>query len=690
MSNNTFTYCFIVAILLPLFSLAQDFTLQNKFPVPINHTMGKVAIDASGQGYAFGNCGMIYNTSDFGQTWNNEPFNSNFLSGIEIAPNTNGNTALIVGITNLFLTKDGGQSWEDISVKIPSNSSGLIRIAHFFDANTFVIVTSTGFVWKTTDLGENWSNTPDDIGNGWLFADFIDQNNGWLITRKGRIAKTNNGGVNWDVIFEDDDFITQFDFVDNLNGYKSNSSGVLSQTTDGGVTWTIKAESDKIIGQMIIRSAQEFWFLYNLSIHKTFDGGATWSTINLPAEDTGYFNGFVLQDGRTWLAGRARSILYSPNGNDNWTHQINNFPHKLNDIVFINESTAYAVGNSSVMLKSTDGGVNWNLETTSFSDVDFYTMHSPSSEKLLVGTETGIYEYSGSSFNLLYDPGEKIDHIFSDQSGQRYYAISSDRFYFSADQGQSWLVRDEFDFSLSGYDTVNNDLIFLVGENGKMAKSSDGGFTWQNINTGLSSSFKAVDFTSVNHGVFFANDSISVTQDGGQTFSRHRSFSFNPYEVQMLNELEGWGLSGNSSETLFFFTEDGGVSWKKRGESCQPQYSLFIHPQTKDVWTSGAGGDIICGSEEIVSSVDQTFGESQLLVYPNPTNGLLKIEFPNSIDQQGELFIMNVMGEKLLQRKIMIGDSCDINLNGYEAGYYVLALIVDNKIYTEKVILVSN
>lgn len=125
-------------------------------------------------GYACGNRGAVYKTTDAGATWTNiSPF-----PAINISPVGFGNSAV---------------SYTDI-LALDNNTV-------FVVGNMFTSANNRR-IYKTTDGGANWTDISSNIDllspvgnlNGILMHD---ANNGYVVTPGGVLFKTNNGGASW-------------------------------------------------------------------------------------------------------------------------------------------------------------------------------------------------------------------------------------------------------------------------------------------------------------------------------------------------------------------------------------------------------------------------------------------------------------------------------------------------------------
>ena len=98
-------------------------------------------------------------------------------------------------------------------------------------------------------------------------------------------------------------------------------------------------------------------------------------------------------------------------------------------------------------------------------------------------------------------------------------------------------------------------------------------------------------------------------------------------------------------------------------------------------------------SAEVNASVSETeekiiaekLGEDDILVYPNPTKGDLKIDIPNLNDRKARILLFNSQG-KLLIDKTMATNLQEISLHHYSAGFYILKVLIENESIEWKII----
>lgn len=148
-----------------------------------------------------------------------------------------------------------------------------------------------------------------------------------------------------------------------------------------------------------------------------------------------YFQG--AQNG--WAVGNNGIILKTENGGTNWNTQSYSQSKKLNAVYSIDKNTAWSCGEMGTLIYTTDGGINWNL--------------SP--------------EVTGSALNSVFF----YDALKGWSAGDQFKTLASE------DGGQSWLLQDNSgNISLNALFFINSDLGWAVGENGYILKTENSGF----------------------------------------------------------------------------------------------------------------------------------------------------------------------------------------------------------------------
>jgi len=120
--------------------------------------------------------------------------------------------------------------------------------------------------------------------------------------------------------------------------------------------------------------------------------------------------------------------------------------------------------------------------------------------------------------------------------------------------------------------------------------------------------------------------------------------------------------------------------------------SISVDPSVLSYWcvVSDANG---CFSDTVYFSISTGVDEildSRLLVYPNPVNDILNIDFTFKNNQSVELKIVNILGEVMYSEmvtQIELSYSNKFDFSKFSKGLYFIKLKLDKNVITQKVIL---
>ena len=89
---------------------------------------------------------------------------------------------------------------------------------------------------------------------------------------------------------------------------------------------------------------------------------------------------------------------------------------------------------------------------------------------------------------------------------------------------------------------------------------------------------------------------------------------------------------------------------------------------------------------EIVT--DLTINDLEVAVYPNPTNDYVNVQFPNEVEENLNIEVVNLIGQKVAEVEIQKGyTNVNTSLEGMPAGIYLLKIKKsDNIIHTTKIL----
>ncbi len=226
----------------------------------------------------------------------------------------------------MFATVDYGLTWTENE---HDGYAACNKSIAFSDTSNGLGVGDWGRIISTGDGGAHWGNEVYPINRNFNKIVNIAPLTYYAVGGKEShdsmqtIIKTTNGGTNWNVIYDTSGtWLKSIYFIDTLKGFAVGDSGVILATTNGGTAWT----------------------LVTPPVQRNFN------TITFINADTG----FIAGGGNGY-----RTILRTENGGATWGVISDISGGKFNDISFADDTTGYLVGDSALVLKTTDGGQTW-------------------------------------------------------------------------------------------------------------------------------------------------------------------------------------------------------------------------------------------------------------------------------------------------------------------------------------------
>jgi photosystem II stability/assembly factor-like uncharacterized protein len=215
---------------------------------------------------------------------------------------------------------------------------------------------------------------------------FVNQRTGWIVGP--RLLRTLDGGNSWQKLRLDGPGTivsevgiydkTRFQFIDEHIGFALERDGVIHKTADGGETWTeVKTPTDSEqtprFRTICFLSEAKGW-LFGKEVYRTADSGQTWTRLGpAPPEDYGridkpriadYYDPEVwfFNDQNGLLVKRDGDIFRTEDGGSNWQRVWSANAYVLG-LHFINDKDGWLVGAKGFVCRTRDGGVSWEKLT---------------------------------------------------------------------------------------------------------------------------------------------------------------------------------------------------------------------------------------------------------------------------------------------------------------------------------------
>ncbi len=452
-------------------------------------------------GWAIGYYGFVAKTTNGGDLWFSQSFssiNSNTMYGVA----GNGDQVIyVVGNNNSVLkSTNGGGSWQSLTV----NFGATIDLRDVYvqpgtNGMEVLIAGENNRIAKSTDGGISWLiHNPGGTEDLWGI-DLNSNGIGLAAGTSGIIHRSTDGGDTWSqVTSPTDETLYSISFADANVAYANGRRGTVLKSTDAGITWVR-------LGYMFTETTLEDVSFANSSVGyvvgtsfaaKTTDGGNTFSILNTGFSDKLYEVSAV-NENLVFASGKLGAVIRSTNGGTDWQALSTGLATNVDllAIDFLNENTGYAAGTDGIVIKTTDGGATWlnkNISSTSLLwDMDFVS----ETTGWIVGTGEKIFRTTdgGNSWNEQFSGGglgtygvafvDENTGIASGTSGNTYYTV---------DGGNTWNLPlvgpDRTVWGIDMVSTPTGTLAMTACASGYVFKSTDGGRNWieeprQTINT---------------------------------------------------------------------------------------------------------------------------------------------------------------------------------------------------------------
>jgi len=362
-----------------------------------------------------------------------------------------------------------------------------------------------------------------------------------------------------------------------------------------------------------------------------------------------------------WAVGDSGIILHTTNGGQEWLTQISGTSLSLFDVCFIDSNNGWIVGGSEywmywqhVILKTTNGGETWVEQL--FGEI--YWLRGVSFININNGTVVG------GKWNGNYYEGV----IFRTTNG-----------------GIDWIQQtNSSEFSLNDVFMIDADNVVAVGGAvsemygiGLFLKTSNGGSNWTcyTISEYVLTSISFIDNyigyivghgyqgskkndTEVTKGNFPVSDPLFLalikTTDGGLNWIAQFSPSPQLNSVYFTDENNGTVVGFQTNFTVpIYRTTNGGIDWTSQGSGTIPEFRSVFFIDALNGCATGINGTILHTTNGGVTFIEEDEPSplpteySLLQNYPNPFNSSSVIKYSIPKSSQVTLKIFSTLGEEI-------------------------------------------
>ncbi len=525
---------------------------NNWFPLDVKNPdypyISNLFFITENKGFVIGGEGKIFRTSDGGRTWDFQKKGYEDLHSVFFVNET---TGFITGSYNTFYkTIDFGENW--ILIDMPDIGWGSqFGDICFTNELTGYILCSDGELLKTVDAGNTWTQINKISTDYATDMYFVDESVGYIIGNwfGGDIHKTQDAGVTWQEI----DYETTYN-LSSLSAISFNSNGDKGCIVGDAAGYGSTSESGRIVlcsdnngnawqNTNFINGNENFKeiaffddgvgyvfggdYYSDVIGFKTFDGGITWQEVSPPAT-----------------------------GDYSWGTQ---------SCHFISKDTIYLIETDSVFL-TTDGGITWKGKEEFNADYNYYFVNNNVIYGVFSFNTDEVFKSidAGQTWNLIHNGGSWITHIYF-HSENLGFLLGYNIILKTEDGGITWSeYNHNLNKALRSIYFIDNNTIFIGGDNGTLLKSNNAGNTWTNIATGITTDIIDIKFYDNKNGIILTNNG-------------------------------GWGLSG------LYSTSDAGETWTNVSQISNDTYEAFV-TESNETYIIGDRGTLLKYSQSFQPS----------------------------------------------------------------------------------------
>ncbi len=508
------------------------------------------------------------------------------------------------------------QGWQWYS---PYPTGQDLNDVHFADECTGWIVGDKGTILKTLSGGNQWFSIYDSLYYNFKACFAQDRERIWVVgdgteflsvppyyNQTFKILHSSDGGKQWETVLDGLDWVTDtlryhefalrdISFPSETVGWAAGDSGLLVRSTDGGIHWEVQPPPTEHHIETIQFLDESVGYLSGGILHfndipypfdstfshgiimKTVDGGAHWEAvfddsvkihqIHFLDAQTGWAIGTAAWMRMPYGVGRAQYIYKTTDGGQSWQHGLFNGGIEMPSgyrIHFVTADLGFVASEHRPLLRSTDGGANWEyISSEVYTERFFSSIHFTSATNgYMVGqlgvikqTEDGGETWSGFPQSSVDDMRDAF--FFNPDTG--FIIDGSETLYRTENGGDSWSATGLN--RIWAIDFPDDENGWAVGGNGTIWRSSDSGLNWQQQSSPTDEYLRTVKFANSSTG-WAAGHGITIkTSDGGENW-----FVQNPgnggLDIVLQDSLRLWVHYGGS-----FFTQDGGVTWQSSADT---------------------------------------------------------------------------------------------------------------------------
>ena len=374
-----------------------------------------------------------------------------------------------------------------------------------------------------------------------------------------------------------------------------------------------------------------------------------------------------------------------------WTQIQSGTSSDLKDVHFPTNNVGYAVGDNGIVLKSVDSGGSWQTVFTdsllSFTSVFFTSVDTG------YATAGNLYKTTNAGLSwseIITDPFGQIGEVYFVNSNLGF--ASGSGLHRTTDAGSTWTTIN-LNNTFSSIHFPNDTVGYFIGGPGaadQLYKTIDGGLNFVAITNGFQSIKEATYFLSSDIGYIcgWYGGVLAKTIDGGVSWQQVDTIGATQcWDVHFINKNIGYYIDNSGGNYKISNTIDGGETWTSQivANGVYLNAFYFISPNLSvavgnsgTIYKTNNGGSLGILEENIIGNAT---------IYPNPFSTLATMKLDQNL-KNAALKIYNLIGQQVVELNGLNGQTITLHRDNLQNGMYLVNIIQDNQVIkTSKIII---
>jgi len=411
--------------------------------------------------------------------------------------------------------------------------------------------------------------------------------------------------------------------------------------------------------------------------------------------------------------------IFNVNAQSTWFPQTSGVESALYSVDFINQNNGIAVGDAGTIIRTTDGGENWQIINSGVTDVLNSVSYIDENNIIIVGNGGLILKSidAGQTWAQKNVSGMTYDLLGLDMlpSGKGIAGGRAQTILWTNDGGENWTIlrTDYWGGGFYAAHILNDNLAFVYGENsimthliGKVMNGGDsldfrdfyinynGAMTEGIINDG----YNFNEDSCVTVGAIFPGIAAITSNQSWEERYWNSSYILDAYYLQGVDFIGPYGVAVGANygrgTSLIVESTDFGQNWTEIPENYSKKASANRNVKLIENtgYIVGDGGKILKKTPEV--GIPENSNKLGITISPNPAVTGATISFNNPANSNVSLNLYNATGQmaaKVYNGTLTAGmQKISLPVQNLNNGLYFITIYCEGHSYTQKIVIAQN